>query len=59
MKMGSSPRMWGALVKRLGVLWSMRIIPADVGSTEPVSDLVICDEDHPRGCGEHMGLVPH
>ena len=51
---GSSPRMRGALVKKLGALWNTRIIPADAGST-----LIWCDapgiaEDHPRGCGEHL-----
>ena len=50
---GSSPRMRGAQdsVKRL--LESVRIIPADAGSTRKSPDLYSLREDHPRGCGEH------
>ena len=34
-----------------------RIIPADAGSTTPFLDMSVCDEDHPRGCGEHALIL--
>ena len=34
---------------------SVGIIPADAGSTGPRSRIWLLLEDHPRGCGEHVG----
>ena len=52
-KVGSSPRMRGAL-QPLGYLkFVPRIIPADAGSTSPRPAPAIPGTDHPRGCGEH------
>ena len=31
-----------------------RIIPADAGSTTPLSEWLTGRGDHPRGCGEHL-----
>ena len=52
--MGSSPRMRGAPVLRLSSSVYRRIIPADAGSTALTDSGLIADEDHPRGCGEHI-----
>ena len=38
--------------------WQSRIIPADAGSTLDKPRVVIRDEDHPRGCGEHTSSRP-
>ena len=38
-------------------LHTVRIIPADAGSTVTTFDASIMAEDHPRGCGEHMLMV--
>ena len=51
---GSSPRMRGAQgfdVERHG---KAGIIPADAGSTRAGPVGGAADEDHPRGCGEHI-----
>ena len=52
-RLGSSPRMRGALVVVRQIVLQPGIIPADAGSTrcQLVADLFT--EDHPRGCGEH------
>ena len=50
---GSSPRMRGALFHSLFFPSSVRIIPADAGSTIHTSPGRYAFEDHPRGCGEH------
>ena len=51
---GSSPRMRGALVQRSVHRQTLRIIPADAGSTPPVILSSSNWKDHPRGCGEHL-----
>ena len=51
---GSSPRMRGAQTIAIARLWIERIIPADAGSTVPATPKWKCEEDHPRGCGEHI-----
>ena len=51
---GSSPRMRGALVCGLYGPLSLRIIPADAGSTYRACAWCQPGEDHPRGCGEHL-----
>ena len=55
--MGSSPRMRGArdLIQRYRA--SLRIIPADAGSTNYDAFMYSDTEDHPRGCGEHHSLA--
>ena len=45
--------MRGALVKWDGQNASIRIIPADAGSTSWLHIKTIQAQDHPRGCGEH------
>ena len=56
---GSSPRMRGAPFLFAAQTLSMRIIPADAGST-PREVVIVGDiGDHPRGCGEHLrGSAP-
>ena len=54
MDMGSSPRMRGAQPLRRIPLTSVRIIPADAGSTNSHNHRSGTAEDHPRGCGEHI-----
>ena len=50
---GSSPRMRGAPIE-LGIHFaSVRIIPADAGSTDRRITILLQTKDHPRGCGEH------
>ena len=51
---GSSPRMRGAQVPSVGLRIAHGIIPADAGSTEWVTGWRETEEDHPRGCGEHL-----
>ena len=50
---GSSPRMRGARSGSVGRVPLVRII-ADAGSTEDVFLLTRSEQDHPRGCGEHV-----
>ena len=50
---GSSPRMRGAPGLSISKPTTMRIIPADAGSTGPYWGFAFGSEDHPRGCGEH------
>ena len=45
--------MRGAQRKAMDDLRDKRIIPADAGSTRPVSGVHDRRGDHPRGCGEH------
>ena len=56
---GSSPRMRGAPLPDPQMGGIGGIIPADAGST-PGQNFSICNfQDHPRGCGEHLGgIVP-
>ena len=51
---GSSPRMRGALEFYPVQERSLRIIPADAGSTAPMAFEYSASRDHPRGCGEHQ-----
>ena len=51
---GSSPRMRGAPAREALKPGTLRIIPADAGSTDGIYVLKSIDEDHPRGCGEHL-----
>ena len=53
---GSSPRMRGAQIVEHGINLSIRIIPADAGSTHMLSLFSRLDRDHPRGCGEHQAV---
>ena len=54
----SSPRMQGAPLASAGCSCLTRIIPADAGSTHPENLVAYHPGDHPRGCREHMILVP-
>ena len=53
---GSSPRMRGALADAYKDIYYRGIIPADAGSTAPLSTWWCADWDHPRGCGEHCNI---
>ena len=55
---GSSPRMRGAPCSSPPYAHRLRIIPADAGSTITKIDWSKHDEDHPRGCGEHIMSPP-
>ena len=50
---GSSPRMRGARNAERLASFLGRIIPADAGSTLPITSTLKGNRDHPRGCGEH------
>ena len=50
---GSSPRMRGTPVLRVGPGFGVRIIPADAGNTVLEKQFDDQGKDHPRGCGEH------
>ena len=52
-RLGSSPRMRGALQTKIEDLQIGRIIPAYAGSTQPGHQDTGHHEDHPRVCGEH------
>ena len=54
---GSSPRMRGALSSVGAFCPVSRIIPADAGSTPQSVSLLRNRGDHPRGCGEHLGMT--
>ena len=55
---GSSPRMRGALTWVPDTHAESRIIHADAGSTRfRLTFLPVC-QDHPRGCGEHVLVIP-
>ena len=51
---GSSPRMRGAPRRGWPGRVSLRIIPADAGSTAVCEAASCFVTDHPRGCGEHI-----
>ena len=51
---GSSPRVWGALVKRVTVAPSSRLIPTCVGSTGGHTIVWTTLPAHPHVCGEHL-----
>ena len=53
-RVGSSPRMRGALLMAGETVITIRIIPAYAGSTLKPAGLAIMDGDHPRVCGEHL-----
>ena len=53
LRVGSSPRMRGALRLRMGQEHGRRIIPAYAGSTTRRRSEVPTARDHPRVCGEH------
>ena len=55
---GSSPRMRGAQQTFRKAVAEVGIIPADAGSTEDSELGITAAEDHPRGCGEHLGAGP-
>ena len=54
-KVGSSPRMRGAPAHISTLSLAVGIIPADAGSTVDGIGGAGIKEDHPRGCGEHIG----
>ena len=53
-RLGSSPRMRGALHELVVDIVFVGIIPAYAGSTTVDSDGVLVFQDHPRVCGEHV-----
>ena len=55
-KLGSSPHVRGALADVVGCGRSRGIIPACAGSTPRTARCRRCVRDHPRMCGEHMGV---
>ena len=54
---GSSPRMRGTHAEDAHIRRLFRIIPADAGNTQGRHRLRSWIPDHPRGCGEHSGLI--
>ena len=54
---GSSPRMRGTRFLRRIVVWAIGIIPAYAGNTIPQFHMLNIPRDHPRVCGEHVGIV--
>ena len=55
--MGSSPRMRGAPSGSRNARQRRGIIPAYAGSTNTVCRYPTLPTDHPRVCGEHVGLT--
>ena len=51
--LGSSPRVWGAPIKRQAGAASLRLIPTCVGSTDLKARNVSLSSAHPHVCGEH------
>ena len=51
---GSSPRVWGTLLKERGFLASRRFIPTGVGNIAAPEDINDISTVHPHGCGEHF-----
>ena len=49
--------MRGALVLVTITAWVAGIIPADAGSTMSSHVVAWYNEDHPRGCGEHLSSL--
>ena len=54
---GSSPRMRGARLMASASRRGLRIIPAYAGSTGVEGVLLALRWDHPRVCGEHIGMA--
>ena len=54
---GSSPRMRGTLFAKFSGVHTVGIIPAYAGNTRGLRSLLSSARDHPRVCGEHMGLA--
>ena len=52
---GSPPRMRGKHSVRVLLQQRVGITPADAGKTPLAWASAICQEDHPRGCGENLG----
>ena len=52
---GSSPRMRGTQSHMTILRVHAGIIPAHAGNTKYACELICCDWDHPRACGEHLG----
>ena len=55
-KMGSSPRMRGAVVLGKRLFEHLGIIPAHAGSSEHLVHPRPLSSDHPRACGEQLLL---
>ena len=51
---GSSPRVWGARIARIGKPHIPRLIPTCVGSTSLPSCVKSIATAHPHVCGEHV-----
>ena len=54
---GSSPRMWGTLLRLRLCLCSQRFIPTHVGNTFRQVFLPVSRSVHPHACGEHYPVV--
>ena len=54
---GSSPRVRGTLPAALGDYLPVGIIPACAGNTRRRLHSILSTRDHPRVCGEHLGLA--
>ena len=54
---GSSPRVWGALMRSCIRHMSARLIPTCVGSTLTCTSGGAAPTAHPHVCGEHIGPV--
>ena len=54
---GSSPRMRGTPLIASNVTIGNGIIPADAGNTCTPRAKASTTKDHPRGCGEHFGMM--
>ncbi len=51
---GSSPRVWGILLKRRSICTCLRFIPTRVGNTSSARRMASCVEVHPHACGEYF-----
>ena len=49
---GSSPRVWGQVIKTMSQIKELGIIPTRVGTSHLVARLVVNSEDHPHACGD-------
>ena len=49
---GSSPRVWGEVVRLVRLSAFQRLIPTRVGRGSPVSTQGVCIPAHPHACGE-------